>query len=766
MPASNEDLQKLYDLAAEAGVVTPSAGGKEEMPWDSIQADPPPGPEGLSGTLTPPEPPGVLMGSPGALAAPGGAYSNSGSVGQGRSSSQGTSVGVSRSGINLDTLGKLQGQDKVLTPKLSAADAGVRADYVGPAGALDTAHTEKQDAASAHLEAQLKHIEEERASATLMKGLHDEFTRSETNIMVQENARKNQLMTQYATSLADFGASKIDPDQLWHGMSGGMRFGTMVTAFVHDFLGAQGIKTSAMDTLNTAIDRNISAQTHNIQNKLQVANGFKALYDMESARSSSAQETRTRIKGYMLESAKQHILANMSQYQSLLASAQGKEAIGQIDEAYAKNWQDLVTHIETASTARQGQAVQWEEAKLKAAAENYRTSMSARAADQENARFNLARSDKAAADQKKAESDYNRRVLIDPETNKGKFLLKEGIGDVAENKVRDRLADTAAVNRAMNELREMARTAGGGTIVNAALDGTRFNDETRRKYDGIVEVLAHSMVKANGERATEPDIIGYKKTMPSINAALTNGGIAEILANTHQHTVRPANDVLQQYTTDIAEKDQKIGPTNQAFEKSLAEARATEAEGKRGGPKPDMVDVALKEMSSPAGHKTASDTVLKATGLDKTEANLEWGAAFLKDPLIAARQKTWGSGDVTYVDKNGDPATAAKDADPGEVPTWAVAIMGLSKAAKNDKDQFTRLAKYATGDITATQRTDPALADFDAEDLIRIQHLAQYEMLKITGKTYNTSSDMPDTTDESNAVMYTGKRARAPGFNR
>jgi hypothetical protein len=174
---------------------------------------------------------------------------------------------------------------------------------------------------------------------------------AKTEAMVTQGMNEaNETKAKYVAAMNDFRAARVNPSQLWGDMTGGQQFGMLVSAFAHDFLQAKGIKTSSMDTLNKAIDRNIDAQVTAINQKGKVADGFKTLWEMQTADSHSMLEARTRMKGFMLDSFKTATEAYMAQFDSQLATAKGRTAVAKIDSELAKTLNEIGQHVDRTRT--------------------------------------------------------------------------------------------------------------------------------------------------------------------------------------------------------------------------------------------------------------------------------------------------------------------------------------------------------------------------------------------------------------------------------
>lgn len=236
------------------------------------------------------------------------------------------------------------------------------------------------------------------------------------NEYAKAQAKTQEYMSQYEVQLKELSAMSVNPGRLYSSMSKGTKAGTLVTAFVQDFLGSRGVKTSGMDYINQAIDRDIDAQVQNIANKRAVVGEFGRLYEMQRQQSQSDYEAKLRMKGMMLEAFKTEVAGKLGQYDSDIARAQIPLALAKIDQELASTkmgiakFRNDVYNEEanrmvsirgqnmSASIAREGHAV----AKLNAQNDAKRLELQAA----ENAR-------KAAAEERK---DKQERVIRVPET--------------------------------------------------------------------------------------------------------------------------------------------------------------------------------------------------------------------------------------------------------------------------------------------------------------------------------------------------------------
>lgn len=377
--------------------------------------------------------------------------------------------------------------------------------------------------------------------ALVMQRLQDEFAAEETRYNAQAQAMSNQAKADYMTALADFRASRVDPAQLWGNMTGGERFGTLVTAFVHDFLGAKGINTSAMATFNKAIDRNIDAQVQAIRTKGEVAEGFKSLWYMQRNQSASDTEARARVRGFLLEGAKQAVIANMAPYEAALASAQGKSAIAKIDEELAKTYIDVYKHADQNAIALRNQALSKWQTQVQAAMHQ----------------ASIASNEKIASMQGKNENG-GIEPIFDPETGQPKWFFQPWIQKEERAKTRETMEAITQLNKDLSTLRELARNSDS---IADPIARTRFADTNASNYDALATRLAHNFAKANGERATDQDVADFKKGMP-MKTWLTQANVDQMLAFTQESLLGPAKSKIRNVAFDMPEEMQKMYGTS------------------------------------------------------------------------------------------------------------------------------------------------------------------------------------------------------------
>lgn len=595
----------------------------------------------------------------------------------------GASASVGTQGYSQGKYQQVSKQDAERNAAMGNAAAGVQAQYAPVADAYAQSNASQKDAAQAKTDAEMAKLSDEQTQALYLKGLTDSFRQEEQVATASEMARLNKTIADYQASLADYSASKVNPNEMWDGMTGGMRFGTMVTAFVHDFLGAKGIKTSAMETFKGAIDRNINAQLANINKKGEVTKGFKALYDLQSQQAKSTEEIRTRIRGFYLESAKQHVIANMSQYKSLMATAEGRKAMAEIDKEMAKNYMDFTKQVTQDSTVRMAQDQQWIMHKGNLAMEGYKASISAKA----NALAERKWEDELKQRAEKTKSAEMANALVDPADNMAKRIIVRG-SDKEQQNVREAMINTHETNASLKEIRRLVLDNKATLLDEAGV--RRWSPEGRKLAEALIDRLAHSQVKANGERATNEDVQQYKKLFPLDQNLDT--GIKHMYDYAQASTLKHADTYIKQYTQDLPKEKWISGGNIGYFAEDTVRANAEYGEFQRGGKMEQAVDKAQQFLGSPSNSLDNGD--LTKLGIDKSDIKLDHAALTGWNP---------------------------------EPEAWTAGVYILGKAAAGgDKDAQATLNKIAQTSFADAQR-DPALKGFNYTDF---NNLRTYAIMK------------------------------------
>lgn len=256
---------------------------------------------------------------------------------------------------------------------------------------FNAAAGDEKEAAHAEALATAAGITAEGHQKQILANLQQNYDARTNELIVGEQGKANEAKANYVSALNDFRAARVNPAQLWGEMSGFEQGGMAVAAFVHDFLGAKGIQTSAMSTFNKAIDRNMDAQIRAIQTKGEVAQGFKTLWDMQMQESSSMQEARTRMRGFMLDSAKTATESYLAQFNAALATAKGRAAVAKLDTELQKNILEVSKHVDASTSARITQAISLYGHELSASMESARIAVAREANQIERDKMNATK---------------------------------------------------------------------------------------------------------------------------------------------------------------------------------------------------------------------------------------------------------------------------------------------------------------------------------------------------------------------------------------
>lgn len=423
-----------------------------------------------------------------------------------------------------------------LNSDLAVADQAGAQEKTQETALLTPANTEARQAAQAVAKAGSGAELEKGRQAGVLAKLNDDFAAEEAKINEHYRAEGNQSKADYMAALADFRASKIDPDQLWKQGGRTGQVATLAAVFIHDFLGAKGIHTSAMDTLNHAIDRNIQAQEAEMRKKGQVAEGFKNLWEMQRAQSASDAEARTRVRGFLLDGAKQAVTSHMAQYESALATAQGQAAVAKIDEEFSKNLVDIYNHVDTNTTARRNQAIQiWGE-KLRNAQESWANSIKQQEADR------LKNAGMANPLQDLVKDQLTGRPI-------GQF--NPGTTDKQKDEYH---AKSASLKSAFDTIEEMRALVRNNPARPDGITGTRLSGTAGQQYDALASQVAQQIEYATDHRFSadmvKNDLKGFRP-----DTWLNQANSEKVIATVERNWLRQLKNNYNEIVTDLAPDD-------------------------------------------------------------------------------------------------------------------------------------------------------------------------------------------------------------------
>jgi hypothetical protein len=640
------DPAALYGLAQYN-----SPGYSSEAPTPSVTRDPAAAPVPLEPAADPsstpqaspaPEAPSPIAAAP--LAPPPG-----GRV------SEGYSVSENQAGFSTPKYAEVDRTARGLPGEINQDRAyyDARADELSRAGGHAAAQARESALEQARINAEAATAEGQQR--LVLKALNDSFAVEEQNAYNDAKAAAATTKANYEAALAEFrGAGPIDTTRVARTGSG------MFASFAAGFLTAGGVKNEVMDTLNKTIDRDINSQVEAIRRKGEVAQGFKTLWDMQRAESANDAEARTRVRGFMLAAAKDQIAAEMSKYDSQLATARGQEAIAKINQELVKTLTEVYKNADDNALRAAQQRISIWQTKVNAALqrEGYQVQRDKMAAD--------------AAAAKAAGKDVGLERVVRDE--KGNVV---GFADTKEQKIKlqEQVTGADAVQRRLLELEERMRKAGSeyqGKGYKAFMDGE--GAQLRSVYN---DLLADIIRAKTGAAATKEERANLEQILPfnSFTTGLFTGELpAESVAS--RFGVRSIDDIR----------------TNARAQ--LRPPSAAEVEQYRGGAGGELYDPqrTAQDITARGDDKAADTPAQKAA--DRVSSP---GAGRAVDGS-PAQLKDWYEAGLGAIGndirgKKGDDRKLSPD----EVPDWFTGMAELGDlAARGDESAIQELTRYAT----------------------------------------------------------------------
>lgn len=296
----------------DGGLSNDTASGNPYAEAIAGVSPPPPGLSGQFGGSIPPDP--ALQIQPPTPPAP---YPN-----QSTSSSAGGSV--AHSGLDTNMFDYVSG-----TKGMSAYDRQLAGDknqnaQLGNKLAAEQAGVtdEKKSAAEGLVGAQVAQINGEGELNSQLATMQKQNALDDAKDYATAQMATQKYMADYQTASKELAAMSVNPGRAYSAMTNAQRAGTLITAFVTDYLGSKGIKTSGMDAINRGIDLDIQAQRDAIEQKKGEVSGKQNLWQMQRAQSQSDYEATVRTRGLMLEAAKTEMIGKMAGFKSDVAQAQ------------------------------------------------------------------------------------------------------------------------------------------------------------------------------------------------------------------------------------------------------------------------------------------------------------------------------------------------------------------------------------------------------------------------------------------------------------
>jgi hypothetical protein len=371
-----------------------------------------------------------------------------------------------------------------------------------------------------------------RAEAQQAK-MYADFAVEEDRANQLAMAKVQQARAEYTSQVQAYQAMQVNPGQLWGNSDGMGRFQMLASVFAHDFLGAKGIKTSAMDTINRAIDQNINAQVANINKQGQVAEHFKELYGMVVRESATQSEARQRMRGFYLAQMEKEITAELLKYDSPLARAKAVEARMMVQEQLAKDLGNLDQIVDGRVQQAKNRAVDVRRMEIQAA--------------QESQRIALGR-DQLALERDKHEASKGpkpfdvTKVYYNPETGLPEGEIVAGSDSVVDE-VRTSAAAAADFAAKAGELKDLMNAKHHGVYAGPWADKYRglTQDQLSHRIEALQMDLVHTWAKAKdpGGRLAKDDVENAMKVILIEN--LTGSNTDEVISQAIKLTMDAAN---------------------------------------------------------------------------------------------------------------------------------------------------------------------------------------------------------------------------------
>ena len=111
------------------------------------------------------------------------------------------------------------------------------------------------------------------------KGIAEEkFQTERARLLKEQDDKISEVMADIDKQVADIGSGKIDPNGFYANKSTGERIGIAIAQAMGTFASAYGVKNTANDIIQSAIDRDVQAQIENMKEKRGKLNDSQQLY--------------------------------------------------------------------------------------------------------------------------------------------------------------------------------------------------------------------------------------------------------------------------------------------------------------------------------------------------------------------------------------------------------------------------------------------------------------------------------------------------------
>jgi len=443
---------------------------------------------------------------------------------QSQSRSAGVSTSEGSTAINLDTFGQME----------TKGHRGIDATLARAKNETNAEFAPFAENAMAASENQRKAIGQETAAVTAKNDADAKFQQDIATRMKQNAAdderdyalaqvKTQAYMADYEKSINQLASMTVNPGRAYSELSGNARAGIKVTAFITDFLGAKGIKTSGMDYINRGIDMDIQAQKDAINLQKDVTQGKQNLWQMQRQQSESDYEATVRTRGALLNAFKTEIAGKLAAFDSPIARAKAAEASAAVDQELVKTLTTLKQLADNSYQAKAQNAVSIRGQDVTASIASADRAQKAQFREEDN----------RAALKASGMVDLNElrtRAINDTEGNLVGYTKDKESRETFQNKI----DGYTEFQDAMTELQQKLRDSGS---LYSGLGSSLTMDVLQTKYASLYNKVLHAYVKSqSGASYTDKDFKSLQSVLPPATltrALLAEGDSAGISARTY-----------------------------------------------------------------------------------------------------------------------------------------------------------------------------------------------------------------------------------------
>lgn len=344
--------------------------------------------------------------------------------------------------------------------------------------------------------------------------LGQEMAAAERQMALDNQTEYAQIQNKTAAYMADYEKSVVDlanstpnPGRAYSNMSATGRAGIAMTAFVQDFLGAKGIKTSGLEHIHKAVDMDIQAQRDAYMAKKDLVAGQLNIYQLHKEQGDSDYMASVKTRATLMEAAKMEATSKLAAMNSPIATARIPLLQAAIDEQQMKYRADAARDAMKTYETLAGQAVQVNGQRLSAAMEGRRLAL-------EERKF------KAAQDAAAGPKPINEATVV--RTPSGKV-----VGRIVDEKLYKEVSDKVAVfSNFQDKLADYSKFVQENGKTYGGPGNKLFDDALKLKRDALRIDLAYSFATMNGNRVpTDPDYKNAERVMtsPTFTTGLLGG---------------------------------------------------------------------------------------------------------------------------------------------------------------------------------------------------------------------------------------------------